>query len=559
MTTTTTGGATACLRRFLFHGKADGASDGQLLECFLTRGEDGAFAALVRRHGPMVLGVCRRVLRHAQDAEDAFQATFLVLVRRAASVAPREAVGPWLYGVAYRTALKARTAAARRRHRERKAGEARLDRPTAGDAAELRPTLDEELSRLPECYRAALVLCDLEGKSRRDAAVCLCVAEGTLSSRLARARRILAQRLARRGITPAVMGATAPPVPLLIHTTVQAATRFAAGNAAAAGAACARAAALAEGVHRAMALTKWKVASLFLAITAVIGVTVGTITSPAFAGKPADKPGDKAAAAAADKPDKPPVGPTVSVVIKSVDADKHTLTAGTSEKGEKGEKTFDLAKDVKVFLTDDLVKGQQKDGALADVAPDSPATLQLSLDGKTVVAITLHPRTLYGGVKSVDLAKNAVTVAMKGKDGPVEKTLTLLKAAKIIVSDGLTKTETPEEGKLADLTEGTPVIVAESVAEKDGATQIRVQGHTVFGAVKGVDAGTKTVTITTKEDGTLVDKSYILVKDARIEVTSNTGTQAGTLADVREGDSIVLTLSVVDKEKAAFVRVNKGK
>src|SRR4051794_33591731 len=118
MATETTGGVQACLRRMLFHGKADGASDGQLLGCFLARGEGAAFAALVRRHGPMVLGVCRRVLRDWHDAEDAFQATFLVLVRRA-SVAPRDAIGPWLYGVAYRTALKARAAAVRRRLKER--------------------------------------------------------------------------------------------------------------------------------------------------------------------------------------------------------------------------------------------------------------------------------------------------------------------------------------------------------------------------------------------------------------------------------------------------------
>ena len=123
------------------------------------------------RHGPLVLGVCRRVLRDAHGAEDAFQATFLVLVRRAASVVPREAVGNWLYGVAYRTALEARRAAARRRARERQVHD--MPHPTARPqeiGRELRPLLDEELSRLPDKYRSAVVLCDLEGRTRKEAA-----------------------------------------------------------------------------------------------------------------------------------------------------------------------------------------------------------------------------------------------------------------------------------------------------------------------------------------------------------------------------------------------------
>ena len=124
-------------------------SDGQLLERYLAGREEAAFALLLRRHGPMVLGVCRRVLRQEQDAEDAFQATFLVLVRRAEAIRPRERVGPWLYGVAYRTALKARTLAGRRRQVERDAA-----RPAAlveaRDPDDLRPLLDQHLSRLPD-------------------------------------------------------------------------------------------------------------------------------------------------------------------------------------------------------------------------------------------------------------------------------------------------------------------------------------------------------------------------------------------------------------------------
>ncbi len=190
------------LRQALLRPEASGLSDGELVERFLARRDEAAFAALVRRHGPMVLGVCRRLLGHAQDAEDAFQATFLVLVRRAGAIRRRESVGSWLYGVAYRTSLEARGAAARRRSVEHQV--ATLPEPAVeppSDASDLRLVLDEELNRLPSGYRAAVVLCDLEGCSRREAAGQLGIPEGTLSSRLATARRLLARRLTARGIT----------------------------------------------------------------------------------------------------------------------------------------------------------------------------------------------------------------------------------------------------------------------------------------------------------------------------------------------------------------------
>src|SRR5271165_4953421 len=138
-------------------------SDGQLLASFVARRDEAAFAALVCRHGQMVFGVCQRVLHHAQDAEDAFQATFLVLARKAGSVVPRELVGNWLYGVAYRTALKAKAVAARRRVRERQVVEMPEPPAPSGDVwPDLRPLLDRELERLPEKYRVPVVLCDLE-------------------------------------------------------------------------------------------------------------------------------------------------------------------------------------------------------------------------------------------------------------------------------------------------------------------------------------------------------------------------------------------------------------
>src|SRR5262249_12112875 len=156
------------LRRAVLLRDGAGRTDGQLLEDYISGRDGAALAALVRRHGPMVWGVCRRVLRDYHDAEDAFQATFLVLARKAASVVPRGMVANWLYGVAHQTALKARATAAKRGARERQVS--RMPEPAATEHDlwhDLRPLLDQELSRLPDRYRVAIVLCDLEGKTRK--------------------------------------------------------------------------------------------------------------------------------------------------------------------------------------------------------------------------------------------------------------------------------------------------------------------------------------------------------------------------------------------------------
>jgi RNA polymerase sigma-70 factor (ECF subfamily) len=186
----------------LRHGGAD-LTDAQLLAYFVEQGNEAAFEALVRRHAPMVHGVCRRLLQHAQDAEDAVQVVFLVLARKAASVRPRAALAGWLYGVACKAALKARSRAVRRKERQ----VVQLpEPPCAPDRPpdDLRALIDRELHALPDKYRAVLVLCDLEGQTRRDAARQLGWTEGTVCGRLARARSLLAKRLIRRGLTLSV-------------------------------------------------------------------------------------------------------------------------------------------------------------------------------------------------------------------------------------------------------------------------------------------------------------------------------------------------------------------
>jgi RNA polymerase sigma factor (sigma-70 family) len=254
----------------VFVGGSAGMTDGELLERFLAAREEAAFEALLRRHGSMVLGVCRRVLRHEQDAEDAFQATFLVFARKATTIWPRDMVANWLFGVAYRTALGAKTAIARRRLKERQVNPMR---PTDDSAShfwqDLQPLLDEELNHLPNKYRVPIVLCDLEGKSRQEAAWQLGWLPGTLSGRLARARGMLAKRLTRRGITvsggvlAAALGqnlASASVPPSLLAGTVKASLMTVAGQGAAF--VSAKVAALSEGVLKSMMITKAKIVTV---------------------------------------------------------------------------------------------------------------------------------------------------------------------------------------------------------------------------------------------------------------------------------------------------------
>ncbi len=291
-------------------GTLAGLTDAQLLERFLARGGDDAgeaFAALMHRHGPTVLGVCRRMLPASHDAEDAFQATFLVLTRRAASIGRRERLASWLYGVAVRTAREARRRSARDRAIERRlmvVTQAESDPPE--DRDDLLPLLDEELSRLPERYRSALVACELEGKSRHEAALHLGVPEGTLSTHLARGRKLLRERLSRRGVTLAVgpiAGLTRPSFEAaipdrLLGPTIRAAMNRASGYGTA-GTISQTATTLAERVLKMMFLARLTlvIVALLTASGAVVGVVVGwspPAAAPAVVDEPAPGPDDLA-------------------------------------------------------------------------------------------------------------------------------------------------------------------------------------------------------------------------------------------------------------------------
>src|SRR5262245_18926159 len=272
------------LRGILVKQDIAGLDDGDLVRLYVRRRDEAAFEALVRRHGPMVLGVCRRLLHDAHDAEDAFQAVFLVLVRKAASLRTPGMVGNWLYGVACRTALEARKAAARRRAKEANVPP-RTNAPD-DEWADLRPVLDHELERLPEKQRAVIVLCDLEGKTRKAAARCLGCPEGTVASRLAHARVRLANRLARHGFVlsggtlAGLLGqnATASVPTSIVTASVKAATAFGLGRALP-GAISANAMTLTEGVLRTMLASKLRAITSLVVITCLAAAFVGAGTS----------------------------------------------------------------------------------------------------------------------------------------------------------------------------------------------------------------------------------------------------------------------------------------
>lgn len=279
-------------------GSAD--SDAQLLQRFARRRDETAFAELVRRHGRLVWNVCRRLLEQDQDAEDAFQATFVVLASKAASIRKRKSLASWLYGVAARIAWNARKSAQRRRCREQHAEPTSSESPVcAASLRELQTILDEEVRRLPEKYQAPFLLCCLEGKSRAQAARQLGWKEGTVSSRIAEARERLKNRLARRGValsaalcaTSLSVDTASASVPVALST---AAVRIAVGTVSD------RAMTLAKGVLKSMMVARLKTGVALLLILGSLAAGGATAlqqietkkvpqASPEATSKPAEK------------------------------------------------------------------------------------------------------------------------------------------------------------------------------------------------------------------------------------------------------------------------------
>jgi RNA polymerase sigma factor (sigma-70 family) len=285
------------LRHYLSAERAAGVADGELLRRFATAHDESAFTVLLQRYGPLVLGVCRRVLAREQDAEDAFQATFLILVRRAGALDRRGSLANWLYTVAHHVALKARAGAARRR-----AAAVPLDdlpAPDAGDdldRRELRAVLDEELRGLPAKYREPLLLCDLQGRPHAEAARALGRPPGSMSRLLERGRSLLRDRLTRRGVALSA-GLLAAALAENARAVTPAALAQCTLRAAATGPIPSPVLVLVEGVLRQMFVTKLKIAAALLLTVGLLGTGAGLLTAQS---PPQEKPEAPPAARAAE-------------------------------------------------------------------------------------------------------------------------------------------------------------------------------------------------------------------------------------------------------------------
>jgi RNA polymerase sigma factor (sigma-70 family) len=307
--------------------QSSNVSDRELLDRFALKHQEVAFEALVQRHGPMVLRVCRGVLSDRHLAEDAFQATFLVLVRKLSSIHKHTSLGSWLYKVAYRVALRAGRVAAQRRLRESQAP-ARVAPDPLGDVTwrEVQAIFDEELQRLPEKYQAPVILCCLEGRARDEAAQQLGWSLGTLKGRLERGRELLRARLVRRGVAlSAALAATllsegavsASVPPTLTKATVRAALVFSSGGEVAAGILTAPIRSLVQGVTRTMALTKLKITATLMVAASLFVAGVGTAARQVLSAKGPDTP----AGGPSPRPtDAEPPGPAEQGTVR---ADRH--------------------------------------------------------------------------------------------------------------------------------------------------------------------------------------------------------------------------------------------
>jgi RNA polymerase sigma factor (sigma-70 family) len=530
-----------------------GLTDAQLLETYVRSREEAAFAALVRRHGPMVWGVCRRLLGSHHDAEDAFQATFLVLVRKAASIVHSEKVANWLYGVAHQTALNARGRSARRRAREqgRAMPERRYEQPDPWN--DLRTLLDKELSRLPEKYRVLIVLCDLEGKSRKEAARECHLPEGTVASRLATARTMLARRLARHGLalsgsalaTVLAQNVASAGMPASVaSSTIKAASLFAAGHWAASGALSMKAVALTEGVLRNMLLSKLKIATAVLVLAGVLGAGASAITRQSLARETLLPPGQQAPDERKAEPpakEKEQAGSrpgnekeeaekrvrNVTGSVKAVDAGKGTLTISNGD----SDSTYAVAKGAEIWI-------DGKPAEFATLPPGPRVYATLTVEGKTVHRIDALGRHFgFITVKTVDAEKNTIT--FDDDKAPPEvagKTFPLMKDAHVMVDN--------KPGRLAAVPPGSVLSLYLCVDQKTVCT-FHASGPVFEGQyavmVKAVDGAKNTITLDeNKSPPEVAGVTFPLAKNANVTIDR----RPAKLADIPPGALANLALSV---------------
>jgi RNA polymerase sigma factor (sigma-70 family) len=486
-------------------------TDRQLLQRFARTGEEAAFAALVDRYGALVLGVCRRVLHHAADAEDAFQATFLVLAKKAGSQSWQDSISNWLHGVAYRISMKARTEKARRRRREQKAGEQTSTEPQADVTwRELRGVLDEELAKLPARYRAPLILCYLEGKTRDEAAGQLGWTPGSVKGRLERGRELLRGRLARRGLAlSAVLCATLLPetagaaVPAsLCAATIQAGLHFAAGHLTVVSSGVLS---LAQGVLYTMLLTKLKIATAVVLMAGFLGIGGGLVTRDALA-------------ASDDLP-----AATAQAVVSG--QDKGERQAEREQKRDRP-KEGDRPKD-----GDRRKDAERKEG-------DRPKEGDRRRDGDR----ELGKGEVRGIVQAVDVAKGTLTLTLGGeRRNPSAHTYSL--AGK----DVPVATGTGQKLKLTDLTEGLRVVIR--LSSEEDVTRIEVEAPRIGGVLAAVDPAKSTIELRGGEESP--NRTLKVAADARFLIEG----REAKLASFKPGMRVFVTLAL---DKSAVVELQSG-
>jgi RNA polymerase sigma factor (sigma-70 family) len=433
-------------------------ADAQLLEAFVARRDEASFEALVWRHGTMVFNLCRRILRDSHEAEDAFQATFLVFARKAGSIGRRAAIGSWLYKVAYRIALRVRAKTARQRVLDDPQINLLDDLPAPEPSDDdlwndLRPVLDEEISRLPEKYRAPFVLCYLQGRTNDEAAQQLGCPKGTILSRLSRGRDRLRARLVQRGLALSASGLTitlfqnsaSAAVPATLSaSTAKAATSFAAGKTAM-GAASASVVSLTEGVLRTMILTKLKFTAAVLLAFAILGTGAGWLTREALAQRSAPA-----------KPDEAPQ--------RGRDVARATDVAG---------KVVAVAKDGKSFTVEIPVPGRNRE--------EEPKKVDVKIGDKTAVhyrAVAPNAaRPTEGYFALVRLAEGATDLAAEVTFQGLQnfrapdlggKVVGFAKDGKTIQLELSTRGR-GEEGKTVEIKLGDKTQIVFSQVAKDGA------------------------------------------------------------------------------------------
>lgn len=497
----------------------EGLSDAALLGAFIAQRDELAFEMLVRRHGPMVLGVCRRVLVQVQDVEDAFQATFLVLVRRAASIRERETLAGWLHGVAHRTALAARRANARRATMEKQV----MEMPHPGVTPDqtwldLQPVLDHQLNSLPEKFRLPIVLCDLEGRTQREAARQLGIPHGTLSNRLTTARNLLARRLARHGVTLSAssivtivsqnpVSARVPTA--LVESTLRCAAAVAAGKATATALVSARVAALTEGVLKAMLIAKTKLAMAVLVALTILTAGVGGFAYTTQPAKPTRQPQE-------GQPEKKqPV---------SEDAELHKLRAEL----EKAREHLQQVNEVVAAARERFLKArQQYETARRKGLPPEPKTVT-----GTLVKLDPEENTirLEMWVETKEPDADLLGTPFQGFSGRVYENYTPTEDV-VILQDNV-------RTKLADLKLGSRLSLK---YEGEKLVSITADGGTVQARYVSTNPVRNTIAVLVgdKKERNI----YHLIRET--EVLTETGRPA-RVQDLKDGTEVLLTRSVED-------------